>query len=89
MPQERGQSTRCPGDGRPTQARQMLRRLLDGRIIFTPRPDVRGVEFAGDRDLGQVFAGLVLPDALASPTCVSWNHSSRWLGAVDSLRRAA
>ena len=49
------------------QARQMLRTLLQGRITFTPRPDVQGVEISGRGDLGQLFAG-VLPQLLASPT---------------------
>jgi site-specific DNA recombinase len=54
------------------QARQMLRALLTGRLVFTPQPDA--VEFVGEGDLGSLFAGLIdlssadLPKALASPT---------------------
>jgi hypothetical protein len=51
-----------------TQARQMLRTLLDGRLVFTPRPEINGVEFTGHGDYGRLFAGLIGSQALASPT---------------------
>ena len=51
-----------------TQARQMLRSLLRGRLVFTPRDDRRAVRFTGDGDLGGVFSGLIDSQALASPT---------------------
>lgn len=49
------------------QARQMLRTLLDGRIVFTPRPELPAVDFAGRGDYGRLFAGLIDSQALASP----------------------
>jgi site-specific DNA recombinase len=49
------------------QARQMLRTLLTGRLVFTPHPETHAVEFRGRGDYGQVFAGLLHSQALASP----------------------
>jgi len=51
------------------QARQMLRTLLEGRLVFTPRPEAQAVEFVGQGDFGRLFAGLApLLQAVASPT---------------------
>ena len=50
------------------QARQMLRSLLRGRLVFTPHDNRRAVRFTGDGDLGGVFSGLIDSQALASPT---------------------
>ena len=51
------------------QARQMLRMLLRGRLVFTPDLEWHACEFVGEGDLSEVFRGLVpLPTALASPT---------------------
>jgi hypothetical protein len=53
-------------------ARQMLRTLLPGRLVFTPQEGA--VEFVGEGDLGRLFTGLVdlstgeLPKALGSPS---------------------
>jgi hypothetical protein len=49
----------------------MLRELLRGRLVFTPRDDGRAVEFVGRGDYGRLFVGLIglpVPQALASPT---------------------
>jgi site-specific DNA recombinase len=51
-----------------SQSRQMLRLLLRGRLVFTPRDERRAVRFSGEGDLGQVFSGLIDSQALASPT---------------------
>jgi site-specific DNA recombinase len=51
------------------QARQMLRTLLEGRLVFTPRPEIDAVEFRGTGNFSRFFAGLIgSPQALASPT---------------------
>jgi hypothetical protein len=39
-------------------ARRMLRTLLTGRLVFTPRPKADAVEFVGRGDLGRLFTGL-------------------------------
>ena len=46
--------------------RQILRKLLQGRVRLTPRSDGR-VELAGTTDYGKLFSGIVLATALASP----------------------
>jgi hypothetical protein len=39
-------------------SRQILMKLLDKRLTFTPRPD-RAYEFAGKVQFGEVFRGIV------------------------------
>jgi hypothetical protein len=60
----------------PPQARQMLRTLLEGRIVFTPNSEARTCVFEGRGKMDELFRGLLkLPTALASPTGfepVSW-----------------
>ena len=49
------------------QARQILRKLVDGRLTFTPKTD--HYEFVGQWTLGKLMSGLVdLPQGMASPT---------------------
>jgi hypothetical protein len=67
-----------------TQARQMLRKLLTGRLVFTARPETQEVEFAGRGDLGQLFAG-VLPKLLASPT----GDEQIWIAEIHRVLRLA
>ena len=74
-------------------ARRMLRTLLtQGRLVFTPQPDEDAVEFQGRGDFGQLFAGLIPSQALASPSIPSWNQiatfleSMRQLSAIRGLR---
>ena len=56
-----------------SQARQLLRHLLVGRVTFTPRED-GAVAFRGEASIGPLLAGTVLADAasrskaLVSPT---------------------
>ena len=60
----------------PTQAREMLRTLLEGRIVFTPNLEARSCVIEGRGNMDELFRGLIeLPMALASPTGfepVSW-----------------
>jgi hypothetical protein len=41
-------------------SRQVVTKLLDGRLMFTPRPD-RAYEFAGQVQFGNLLEGIVLP----------------------------
>jgi site-specific DNA recombinase len=45
--------------GQPVQARQMLRKLLEGRLVFTPMADGTAVEFRGTGMLDPVLSGIV------------------------------
>jgi hypothetical protein len=48
-------------------ARQIVRKLVDGRIVFTPDPEARRYRFTMPGTLGNFFSGIV-PLAMASPT---------------------
>ena len=59
----------------PQQARQGLRKLLEGRLLFTPAVDGTAVEFSGQGRLDPVLAGVIeawnglgLPKVGVSPT---------------------
>jgi hypothetical protein len=55
-----------------TQARQMLRSLLRGRLVFTPDLEGDACDFVGEGNPSEIFKGLVtVPTALASPTGVA------------------
>jgi hypothetical protein len=49
------------------QGRQILRKLLRGRVRFTPRDDGR-VELSGQADYGKLFSGIALATVVTSPT---------------------
>jgi hypothetical protein len=57
--------------GQPVQARQMLRKLLEGRLVFTPTDDGTAVVFRGTGVLDPVLSGIVngdnVPKASGSP----------------------
>ena len=52
------------------EARQMLRTLLEGRLIFTPAQngDASVYEFSGQVALGRLLSGVVLPKGVVAPT---------------------
>ena len=52
------------------QARQILRKLLVGRLVVTPDAtrDGRYAEVAGTGTLGKFLSGVILPKGMASPT---------------------
>ena len=49
-------------------ARQMVRKLVEGRIVFTPDPEARRYTFLAMGTLANFFSGIVCPQAVASPT---------------------
>jgi hypothetical protein len=49
--------------GQPVQARQMLRKLLEGRLVFTPMADGTAVEFRGPGCSTRCSAGLWMATA--------------------------
>jgi site-specific DNA recombinase len=55
------------------QGRQVLRKLLRGRVLVTPREDGQ-LELSGQADYGKLFSGIVLATAMASPT----GPATRW-----------
>ena len=70
------------------QARQILRKLLVDRVVFTTRTD--HYEFTGSWTLGKLVSGVVdLPQRMASLSVPSWNRFHGWLQEMDLLRKAA
>ena len=51
-------------------ARQMVRKLVEGRIVFTPDREGRRYTFLATGTLANFFSGIVCPQAVASPTGV-------------------
>jgi hypothetical protein len=49
-------------------ARHMLRKLLDGRIVFTPDQKARRYTFRATGTLATFFSGIVCPQVVTSPT---------------------
>jgi len=49
-------------------ARQMVRKLIEGRIVFTPEREARRYTFRATGTLANFFSGIVCPPAMASPT---------------------
>ncbi len=41
------------------QAREILRHVLEGRLIFTPGPQERVYTFSGQASLGRLLAGTI------------------------------
>ena len=71
------------------QARQILRKLLVDRVVFTPTTDC--YEFTGSWTLGKLVSGVVdLPQRMASPTGPNRLQTpiDRWF-PTDQPRRAA
>jgi len=72
----------------PVQARQILRKLVAGRLIFTPRIDEQGrhYEFGGHGTLGQVLTGAFHARAMVTPAGFEPAFPVRH--ALSSQRRA-
>ena len=51
------------------QARQILRKLVVGRFVFTPLADAEGryYEFAGQGALDKLLAGIIRPSSVVTP----------------------
>ena len=67
----------------------MVRKLVEGRIVFTPERETRRYRFMATGTLANFFSGIVCPQAVASLMPASWNQITTWLERIDELRRAA
>jgi hypothetical protein len=45
-----------------------VRKLVEGRIVFTPDREARRYRFLATGTLANFFSGIVCPQAVASPT---------------------
>ena len=72
------------------QGQQILRKLIDGRLLMTPYPDETPAlyTFEGTGTLVGLLAGIV-PHKWASLSIPSWNRLHGWLQDMDLLRKAA
>jgi len=56
-------------------------------VVFTPRAD--RYAFAGSWTLGKLVSGVVdLPQRMASPSTLSWNHIADWFQQVEDPERS-
>ena len=60
--------------GQPVQARQMLKKFLEGRLVFTPTDDGTTVEFRGTGVLDPVLSGIVDGDGVPKASGSRWSH---------------
>jgi hypothetical protein len=72
-------------------ARQMVRKLVEGRIVFTPDREARRYTFLATGTLANFFSGIVCPQAVASPTVFAPVDVARGRARVVSalLKRVA
>lgn len=64
------------------QARQILRKVIDGRLRF--RPEGRGFVFEGTGRLEPILSGTVLPKAVVAPTGFELVHPFHDIDAVGA-----
>ncbi len=67
----------------------MVRKLVAGRIVFTPDRETGLYRFTVPGILGNFFSGIVQPQGMASLPFAIWNQLDGWLRQVEGLRRAA
>src|SRR5262249_5194576 len=73
--------------GHVAQARQILRKLVDGRLRF--RPEGRGFTFEGTGRVEPILSGTVLPKAVVAPTGFEPVFESRPCFCMKSSRATA
>jgi hypothetical protein len=66
-------------------ARQMVRKLVEGRIVFTPDREARRDTFLAQGTMATFFSGIVCPQAIASPAGFGTAGAAR----SDAMRRAS
>jgi hypothetical protein len=71
--------------GHVPQAQQILRRLVVGKLTFTPKLN-GDYEFAGKGTVRPLLSGVIRK--LASPSTPSWNQITTWLRSFADLRNA-
>jgi hypothetical protein len=70
-------------------ARQMVRKLVEGRIVFTPDREARRYTFLVTGTLANFFSGIVCPQAVASPKGVPGSRANPYRVSGAVLLRAA
>lgn len=69
-------------------ARQLLRKVLVGRLIFMPRQEGEDswYEFASEASLAKFLSGIPTLKAVASQSIPSWNQIASFLESMRQLR---
>jgi hypothetical protein len=70
-----------------TQARQILQKLLVGRLAFTPGSDTEGryYEFGGQGALDKLLTGIIRPSSVVTPA----GYDRPWTVEIHGLVRAS
>jgi DNA invertase Pin-like site-specific DNA recombinase len=66
------------------EAREILRNLIVGRVVFTPRPETRLYEFSGRGSLGRLLAGTASPVSVVTPAGSSRIWTSEFQEVVET-----
>ena len=69
-------------------SRQVLDRLLDGRIVWTPNREAGLYEFAGHVRFDRLLHGVVFTQGGASRSVPSWNTIHAWLRELALLEES-
>ena len=69
------------------QARQMVRKLVIDRIVFTPDATSLAYTFQATGTLSRFFSGLAYPQAVASHLATTWNPGEDLIADLRSLFR--
>ena len=72
----------------PGQARQVLRKLLNGKITCTPilAGESKGYQVTGQGTYHNLLPSTLVPMLLVSHLIGNWNHVLDWLKEVNSLK---
>jgi hypothetical protein len=68
-------------------ARQMVKKLLDGPLLFTAKDGY--FEFEGVGTLAEIMASDGVATMVASPSIPSWNQLLTWLREMQALRESS
>jgi len=66
------------------ETREILRNLIVGRIVFTPRPETRLYEFSGRGSLGRLLAGTASPVSVVTPAGSDRIWTPEFQGVVET-----
>jgi len=66
------------------EAREILRNLIVGRIVFKPRPEARVYEFSGRGSFGRLLAGTTSPVSVVTPAGSDRIWTPEFQGVVET-----
>jgi len=66
------------------EAREILRNLVVGRIVFKPRPEARIYEFSGRGSFGRLLAGTTSPVSVVTPAGYGRIWMPEFQGVVET-----